>query len=966
VRVIPYRKVSELDGPLREYLAERQCQGFETCCIVPSRRDRDWWRKRSGRDSFGFGISSEREIKLWNWEDLYGDVCSSFDAPRLRQVDPPSSRLIMAYVVNEFLKDNEDITEAMPGLKRPGFLDVLATDVRELMNEAVTPENFAILNTPSVLPELYRRCLAYHEEHGLMDSASIPTATLKLLSDMLEQAENWSNKKRFAFVGFMSFTRSQRRLVDKLEALSKDVVIFEPAAGAEGFQDAAKQFDLKTPPPAERETGVILSLRSADYSIEQEMIARRLALWSAGAEEVAAAPFPGFGDVGIMTPQRRAAAMEAALRRYKIPCSPARGRAVSDTIVGKALAAVRSAWVSGLDTHDTALLLTQLWTGAPLSLDGVAQAGPRGADGWSSFLAARQPALLGVFGAMVKLCRAVDRGALPVDLLTLFHGFLTAGGSWLSTLAPLADSHPDLDESVREIAASINELEAQRDELRERGARELGPAAERPLSGAAATDFLMNWCAKTRVPPPASLSGSVVLYSDDPPVLASHPVWIMTGVTRREWPGIIPSSPLLDAEVMDALSDSAPLPSAHDKRVQREALFRRLLRTGDCVTIISRSDKDEEGRSNDAPFLVDAFLSDAEKSGDEWKYTETAVGDDDFYFPEIEPEEGGNNNNKNKNKNKKTPRLAYAVGKAGKITFPVGDLFELLDCPFRWAVNRRVRLRDGGVKLLDAELFGKDEAGILTHKLWEGVWRRWHGESIESIASLAERELAENGEISASRLFSDRRLSRMAGDIKFYVARLASLQDDILGRIADSGRRLVAVETEFTLPPREVDGVTFTGRCDRRDLFDDGSAVIIDYKLGKSASYEKGIKRLNFKFGLQLSAYALMNGICEAGCPGVAGVGFMGHKDGGLAGTFEGDMIEIYLGAKKKPVSLAERAEEANSAMQQAATLLKSGLFTPNPDADACRYCSLKGLCRRGEVKGERPEDEDAEEAEEA
>jgi hypothetical protein len=47
VRIIPYRKVSDLDVLLKGSL------GKAARFIVPSRRDRDWWRLRAGLQDFG-------------------------------------------------------------------------------------------------------------------------------------------------------------------------------------------------------------------------------------------------------------------------------------------------------------------------------------------------------------------------------------------------------------------------------------------------------------------------------------------------------------------------------------------------------------------------------------------------------------------------------------------------------------------------------------------------------------------------------------------------------------------------------------------------------------------------------------------------------------------------------------------------------------------------------------------------
>ena len=49
MRIIPYLRVSELDGAMRSFLP----LGEDVRFVVPSRRDRNWWRERAGRDEFG-------------------------------------------------------------------------------------------------------------------------------------------------------------------------------------------------------------------------------------------------------------------------------------------------------------------------------------------------------------------------------------------------------------------------------------------------------------------------------------------------------------------------------------------------------------------------------------------------------------------------------------------------------------------------------------------------------------------------------------------------------------------------------------------------------------------------------------------------------------------------------------------------------------------------------------------------
>jgi hypothetical protein len=962
-----------------------------------------------------FGLEPESGTHLWNWEDLFNDLCAFLDVPRLRQIDPPDHRLILSTVVAELLEENRGgsgLLELWPGLARPGFLDILSDDIRELINEAVSVEQLSVTAlddkpTSKVLPWLYERYLLYLRNNRLLDSAQIPLKALELLESGGETAEDWGRDKLFVFVGFMSFTHGQLALLQKLEQIAhEELVVLKPATELENFQDATRQFQSQNPthtwedaPPLT--PGVVVSLSVSEHSLEPELVARTLALWQAGTgvlgekEKKDLTPFPGFGAVGISTPAHRMAALEAALRRYRIPYFLARGRSIARTLLGTTLTSLWATWVQGLPPYDTALLLAQPCLGGPgFSIDDAVRAGPRGLQEWEVYLkqATKKTATreetqnakraLKAFKSLTKFCLTLEKGASPSGLLGALHAFLTVPGLWVDALVRLPESSPDLDGSLRELAASVEEVEDKHLALRELQP-DLGPAGKIVLKGKGAADFLRSWCEDTLVQPSPSLGGAVVLYDGPPPILASHPVWVMTDVTQKDWPGLIRSSPLLDVPEREAMvTVSAYLPSIHDKHMQKEALFRRLLQTGDVLTVTSRSTADEEGRPANATSFMESFFTDMKL----WQQFEAPTvgisgltpGSGEPYFPAIEVAGG--------EKTERVMPVAQGTRRdAETLRVPVSGLYDLLDCPLRYWLKRNARLKER-----DTRLFSEATAGLLTHKIWEAVWRN-RQETGEPLPLLVAEEwrralsLGAHGVLGGlgvhephgphgtdysafEVLLKDRRLERHRKNMEFYLQRLSRTQQAILDRLAACGltHRSVAAETELT--PYRVEGVTFTGRCDRVETFDDGSVVIVDYKWGRSASYEKGLANLDsrrhfapregvlqhesFKCGLQLSAYALMY---AAGRPEsrVAGVGFLGHKDGGLAGTFATPVAGCYLPDKKTSASLKAREEEALAAMGVAAALLKSQRYEPCYVAESCRYCDVKGVCRKGELRGD-------------
>ncbi|MFC2593993.1 MAG: RecB family exonuclease, partial [Fretibacterium sp.] len=302
----------------------------------------------------------------------------------------------------------------------------------------------------------------------------------------------------------------------------------------------------------------------------------------------------------------------------------------------------------------------------------------------------------------------------------------------------------------------------------------------------------------------------------------------------------------------------------------------------------------------------------------------------------------------------------------------VSDLQTLLECPLRYWLQRKARLEERSPELATAA-----EWGSLTHKFWERVWRRFGrgGNPFPEAVEEEWRSLSsadEDYEIFG-RLIRDRRLARTLEVLRFRIRRLTALQAQVLERLEQGGfrHRAVLLEEDAALS-LEVDGVRFSGRCDRVEILEDGDgcvhAVITDYKAGRSVRYEEGMKDLEqypwyeggpskLVRGLQLSAYALMYGPREADAP-LAGVNFLGHRDGGIAGTFSAALQGVYAGilageTKNNRRTLDERREEAGHAMACAARLLKEGRFAPFYDSPSCRYCDMKSICRRGETIGE-------------
>lgn len=969
MRIIPYRKVSALDVLLKELRTP------EARFVVPSRRDREWWKVRAGR--FEFGLTLKEEDTLWNWEDVYADLCSFFEIEPLRQIDPPDHRLILSYIVKKHLRAYPDLLKDWPGIARQGFIDLLSDDIRELLNEAVSEEQLeaALENektTSKVLPALYRSYTAYLAQNRLMDSAQIPTMAQKLLQK--KGLESWLNGKHFVFVGFLSFTHGQLEFIKTLLTQGAEMTILQPATDLSALQDAAKQMENAQLDALDDSSGKLIALCVSDYSLETEALARLLALWHTGESlpEKNDEPFPGFENIAVMIPPKRLNALEASLHRYRIPYTLARGRSLDQTLFGKSLTSLWLAWTQGLETQETALALGQAClAGFAFSIDEAIKSGARGLKGWESYLKSLDEKAVTIrerknakraFKALKTTARffhTVDKGTTPINLFKALFAFISTPDLWMDALSAITEHAPDLDESLRETAFSIMEVEKKCLALQELQP-DLGEASEAILSGKEAFDYLQNWSKDTLIQPSPSIVGAMMVYTAPPPILASYRAWIMTDITQRDWPGIINSSPLLDIHEREAVKAcSAYLPSLHDKRLQKEALFRRMLQTGETLTMVYRSATDEEGRPTGTTAFLSSFLSD----NPSWRYSEPpAIGmpqllpqPGGLYFPEIEVID---------NSEQEQYRVPVLNDERPGLRLAVSDLYDLLDCPMRYWLRRNARLRER-----EQKIWSDADAGRFTHKLWENIWRR-RIETGTPLSLLALEEWQEALRVPEAyspfaSMLKDRRFERHRSYLQFYMERLALLQDQILQRLSETGLKhsKLLLEDELLLE-WNTNGVTFSGRCDRIEIFENRCAVIIDYKMGKSHSYEKKLSNLmqrrylntsfeTFKHGLQLSAYALLYSSVTPEHT-VSGVGFLGHRDGNLAGTFSPPYHQCYMPASSKSSSsLSARIDEAQEALRCAADILKNGRYEPCYLSESCSFCDMKGICRKGKIQGE-------------
>ena len=957
-----YCNGSDFVKKIQAVLTEFQSQSKNLRFVVPSREDKKWWPLQ------------KENLTIWTWQEIYEDI----QGAKRRVLSPPDHLLILKSLLNDFIAEYKEKIKSLPGLERSGFAAVLSDDIRELLNEAVKPEQL-IFDTESsnpaefLLPEIYSKYISYLNQYNLLDSAQVYSAA----HDLILSRQDWGKDYIMIFAGFLTFNHAQLELVRAIQDRCARTLFVKPDANMAGFHDADLQLGLAR--EKSNSSGKILELPSAEPGLEPEIIARVLSLWSAGKWDKAG-EFPGFDAVGLMIEEGREEAFAESFRRYGVPYDFTEGIMINRTLPGKILSSLHNLSAKLFPAYDTAMLLTQpCFAGSSFPVMRAYRAGPSGIDSWIEYLSGRannpDEELRAVFEKALKsavsiknFCGSMETAQTPAQIMSSFSVFLETQGLWLEkddTISP----YPELDESKRITASAVETVKDKALSLHEL-IPDLGKVKDYRLKGDEAYEYLADWCKNSHVRAPLQLSNSVRIFTGQPPVLSSFPVWIMSGVTQKTWSTNMKSSPLLGNEEREKLRENeAYLPRTKEKAEQREALFRRLVQTGERLTIISRPLLDSEGRPvSESPF-VQKFLDEVKgwtKENVKSEGINILLGSDGFFFDGIDA---------GRRPSRKLPRIKAKANFVG-----ASDIQELLECPFLWYQRRRAKLYQP-----DSELVSPAEWGNMLHKYWETVWKIYRKDMRapgRKFAAIAESEWQRllNGEGEDYSAFSflarDSRLSRKREGLTFRAKRLAGVQALILDKIHENyEHENILLEDEAHLN-FESDGVRFLGQCDRIELLraPDGSrtAFIVDYKEGRmgSKSYDKGMKNLTGKFwheegepdkfehGLQLSLYTAM--FSESS--DVSGVYILGHEDGRVWGSFTDESSGIFEpfmpdgqnGRRLAPDrDIQGRIQEGRYAMACAVRILEAGEFSPDYDSQRCRQCHIKSLCRKGELRGE-------------
>jgi RecB family exonuclease len=951
------------------------------------------------------GFFGERP-DIWSWSEMYSRLVPEKELRR--QIDPPDHRLILKYVLDSNIEELDGRGAYVPsGARRRGFIDILSLSIRELLLEGVAPD--MILGAAGLdgadgpdekrreggphrdlLYRLYTDYLLYLEENGLADNSQIPS----LLSDSLGRGlPEYLDGAVLCWIGFLSFTGSQLRLVKTLRRLGQDMEFFMPETGLEGFHDISSQLgdDAKTLGPR---GGAMITLKARDAYAQYERIASEIAGASRGHGALRGllsnliAPdmlSESLEDIGVLVSRECVPFLVSALEKHGVPHQRRSETPVSETrsieLAKRAWETYRLGWPA---RHVTHLLCTV----------GAAEQGenkenksarnrsynkpgqmpcfpPSGLDAWREALAG-DPPRLNLLERLSAFCRYIDEdgGHSPEGLLRALLEL--CGEGWEARLGAEAGDDESVDPSVRALASSRLELE-QKIRMLSEITPPLGEAGRVRFRGDEAMGFLRDWASHAATALPQPTRGAVSLYDSPPPVLLSHKIWIMADVDPVRYSGQSSEQPLLDEKLrggVNKFNDSGNpderdvpgnselsgglgavhLPTLREKREQKEAMFRRLMSLGERVTVVARSELDSQCREQgDSPFILSMLAGNSSglSKSPEWIVAGEISG---------EPETAGSR--QPAASRGKFPRSARSAARGvvgestgkQKLRVSASAIDDFADCPFSYWCGHIAKFE---TPKDETGIFDRMLQGSLVHDIWLSVWNiylaRGRSQTLHSLlmAEWGNAETALEGKYPGLR---DSAAAAVTADLRSVMAQAAVAQDEAEARAAAAGLERESTEFEFRLPPYETENITFTGRADRIDVWKGTGAVILDYKLGSSDKY---------KNSLQLAYYAAM--ISDAGLP-VAGFGYIGHSDGKIRGAWSPDVEAVYKGqSRTRDEGLDAKIALALESMAEIDRVAASGEFMANYDSGRCPKCHWSVICRRSERGGfyDSPDDSD-------
>lgn len=942
VSVESYYHISEKQKRLAEIYEKNKEKAI---FIVPSGMDKEYLLDLISDN----GSFLEERPKIWVWSDLYNELNIVAEVSPRHVLDPTDHLFILKHLLNLFVKETKNAgLDLPPGVERHGFVKILGENIRDLLLEGVLPETLTekISETEgnktspeAILYRLYSDYLSYLEKNNLLDSAQIATETSKLLNNT--KVRSYSKEHKFVFIGFLTFTGGQLNLVKHSFDKEVEKIFILPNSGLEYRHDSIKQIsDYKG---YKEKTAIeinYMELNASNAFLQFNAIARELALWLHDKSDLSKiGGFTSFGDIGIQVQEKRLKILKSALSRYKIPYNLQVRENVGETLLGELPKLIWSAYSSNWDTHETLLLLSSpLIHTEDFNFKNCLKYHPQGQKKWELNLK-NQEKMLKVFKRIIGFCSEIRTGGSPVTVLSTWRDFIL-DLDITNKIGPLVSTQVELDSEIKNFAYSIRELERKIKTV-ESSDKNIKELLNVFLSGSDAINYILDWNENAKLPMPLQQNGSVTVYVGSPPVLAEHRYWIMTDVDYDTWPGKFKESPLLSDEnkekinnitVSDVEKESDAfvlyLPNLHDKREQRESLFRRLIATGVDGIIFTRSLNDSNARPvGKAQFLESIKTNYPAKGEILYPLLSLTPDKNETWFSGAEVSEG-----EKKIDRDRMPRKVEWGEDFLEKTVSLSSLDEWIKCPYRYWCKSVL-----GLEKTRTDLFDPLSAGSFVHKLWELSWLEYQKNNKQSFVILSKKYWDKAAE-EYPNLIKDGRLKRQADRLKKQVESVALLLDKIEKNM--SGR--TNVEIESWLPELDVGGVKFRGRLDRADIFESEDVkrmVILDYKLGDANKH---------KDDWQLAAYSIIK---QGKGYRPIGYAWVGHKSGTLCGYFIDNEIKEVYEAKNTNKELDDLLKETKEHIHDMAESIKKGIYEADYNSLACsRYCEFYTICRKKEA----------------
>lgn len=905
------------------------------------------------------------DFKIRRWDEIYRYFADELRAEHPKvQIDPPDHWLLLKGILGRCAAEGLALP---PSAGRHGFLTLLGTQIRELIREEVTPESLEKLFSGSGVTgesfvRLYQEYLGALEERSLSDSAGVTTEARRLIENSDAQAVKTAcSRLDIVLVGFSSLTHSQLHLIRAMVGRGAMVRCCSPEGAMEGGFGTQEQFGEDgtelTPGAAPFQVRI---LEGGDPRQEIETAARTAALWEQKQGPLAGREFPGWENIAFSVPSGRLDEAKEVFSRYGLPVFWNFRLKVTQTPLWGLASMCLDAASGGWQTEPVLRLLSQPWLcGLDLDVKALRSSHPRGCRKWAGVLAALNDGgrALQCLKSCADFASAVQKGGEAVELLEALRIF-TSGLQRNAAVRTLMS--PDTDSDLALYSAALQELERKILLVRE-VVRDLGSYGRQKLAGADAAAYLAAWADGTTVAQGGEKAGCMNVFADTPPTLFHVPYFFLIGTEASSWPGGLKESPIIDETLKLRLHETAALgldrdhlPLLSEKRRQREFLFRRLTACGDTMTFLCYSLQDE----SEHPQEITPFFRAEEKEG--WA-AEAAPRITRTLETLLQP----------RSEARLSPVEIWQPDPVRDRTLPpsrvmpghlnvsadsvsLSSVDDYAACPYFFALRHLLKYDEAK----PAGEYDVLRGGTALHDLWLRVWQRYSapGDAVRTISGLAEELFAEVMRADYPALLTPP-LARTLRHLRFETQRCAKLQDSCETRLRPLRRR---AECEYTLPVLEVDGVKFTGRCDRLDILQDGEFMLWDYKSGASGRY---------KSALQLACYALaLKGRAED-CKRPAGWAYLCMRDGGTAGVWTPEYSLLTAQDEdgetprrsRKPAhaEVEERLDAAEALLRSIAASLEQGFFPPNYEGGQCRNCSYKALCRRGEFRGKAASDDD-------